>query len=102
MVKAIMLVTGAHIATLVVAAIASAITMALLAPRGCSAVSNAVGVLFVLIAVLFVASAVVVSLRARKITVQAGGRVAIISAYVAALLISYIVIAFTLMLAFNC
>lgn len=102
MVKAIILMIGAYIATLVVAVIASAITMALLAPRGCGAVSDAVGVLFVLISVLFVASAVAVGLRAHKSTVQAGGRMAIISAYVAALVIGYIIIAFTLMLAFNC
>lgn len=102
MVKGILLVIGSYIATLVVAAIASVVAMLLLAPRGCSALSNAVGVLFVLIAVLFVVSAVAMGLHARKVSASRGGRLAIIGVYVVALAVSYIIIAFGLMVAFNC
>ncbi len=99
MVKAILLGIGAYVVTLAVAAIASGITMELLAPRGCSAVSDAVGML---IAVLFVVSVVIVGLRARKIMARTGGRVAIIGVYSGLMAVSYVVIAFGLMVAFNC
>jgi hypothetical protein len=64
--------------------------------------ARALAVLWITIAVVFIASVVVVGVVAKKIVPSTPGRVAILVAHGAALLASYLVIAFGLLVAFNC
>jgi hypothetical protein len=68
----------------------------------CGAVSRALPVLWITIAVVFLASVVVVGVKARKIIPVVAGRRAIVAVYGVVMLVSYVVIAFLLMVAFNC
>ena len=100
--KAIVLVIGAYGITLIVAALAALILMTLMAPRGCGDLSQALLVLLGTIAALFLASGVAVGVAAWKIVPGTAGRFAILAVYGITLLASYVVIAFGLMVAFNC
>jgi len=100
--KAIVLTIGAYIITLITAALAALIVMTVMAPRGCSDLSQALLVMWLVIAVLFLASCVTVGVAVRRATADRAGRVVLLAAYIAALLISYVVIAFGLMVALNC
>ena len=100
--KAIVLAIGAYIITLLVAALAALIVMTVMDPRGCSDLSQALLVLLGTIAALFLASGVAVGVAAWKVVPGKAGRFALLAAYGVALLASYIVIAFGLMVALNC
>ena len=100
--KAIGLGIGTYIATLIVAALAVLILMTVMDPRGCSDLSQALLVLLGTIAALFLASGVAVGVAALKIVPGTAGRFAILAVYGITLLASYVVIAFGLMVAFNC
>ena len=100
--KAIVLVIGAYGMTLIVAALSAMILMTLMAPRGCGDLSQALLVLWVTIAALFLASVGAVGVAAWKIVPGTAGRFAILAVYGIALLASYVVIAFGVMVAFNC
>ncbi len=100
--KAIGLAIGTYIATLIVAALAVLILMTVMDPRGCSDLSQALLVLLGTIAALFLASGVAVGVAAWKVVPGKAGRFALLAAYGVALLASYIVIAFGLMVALNC
>jgi hypothetical protein len=64
--RAILLTAGAYVLTLIVASLAAVILLSVLAPRGCNAMSQALLVLWVTIAVLFLASGIAVSVAAWK------------------------------------
>ena len=100
--KAIGLGIGTYIAALIVAALAVLILMTVMDPRGCSDLSQALLVLLGTIAALFLASGVAVGVAAWKVVPGKAGRFALLAAYGVALLASYIVIAFGLMVALNC
>jgi|GEM_PF-3028416 len=100
--KAIVLALGAYIITLIVAALAALILMTVMNLRGCSGMSQALLVLWGTIAVLFLASVVAVGLAVWKIVPGRAGRFALLAGYGVALLVSYVAIAFGLMVAFNC
>ena len=68
----------------------------------CGAVSRALPVLWITIAVVFLASVVVVGVKARKIIPGVAGRRAIVAVYGVVMLASFVVIAFGLLVAFNC
>ena len=100
--KAIVLVIGAYAMTLIVAALAALIVMTVMDPRGCSDLSRALLVLWGTIAALFLASVGAVGVAAWKMAPGRGGRFVILAVYGIAMLASYVVIAFGLMVAFNC
>jgi hypothetical protein len=68
----------------------------------CGAVSRALPVLWGAIAALFIASGVVVRNIAWKVIPGVAERLAVVVIYGVAMLASYVVIAFGLMVAFNC
>ena len=100
--RAIVLAIGAYFMTLLFAALAALIVMTVLDPRGCSDLSQALLVLWGTIAALFLASVVAVGVAAWKMAPGRGGRFALLAGYGVALLVSYVVIAFGLMVALNC
>lgn len=100
--KAIVLAISAYIITLLAAALAALIVMTVMSPRGCGDLSQALLVMWLAIAALFLASGVTVGMAVRRESAGKAGRVVLLAAYSAALLISYVVIAFGLMVALNC
>ena len=102
--KGILLVVGAYVVTigLAIVIVTLAIGILMMEPHGCSAMGRAMLMLWAVIAVLFVTSVVVVGVVARKFIAGAAGRYVVMGALGMALLASYIIIAFGLMVAFNC
>jgi len=102
--KGVLLVVGTYVVTMGVAAliIAFSIMILMIKPYGCSVMSRALLVLSITIAAVFLASVVVIRIVAWKIIPGVVGRVAILAVHGVALLASYVVIAFGLMVAFNC
>lgn len=101
--KAIRLVVVAYLVTMVVTVLAVAIAfMILVEPRSCSAMTRALLVLWTTLAALFLASVMVVGVAAWKVIPRVAGRLAAVGVYGVALLGSYVVIAFGLLVAFNC
>ena len=64
--------------------------------------SQALVTLWITIAVVFIASVIVVGVVARRVIPSFSGRLVIVVAHGVAMLASYVVIAFGLMVAFNC
>ncbi len=100
--KGIRLVGVAYISTMGVTIITSLAVMALMNPHKCSEFAQTMLVLWGMIAVLFLVSAVVVGVVAWKIIPRVRTRWAIMFVHGVALLFSYVVIAFGLLVAFNC
>ena len=103
--KGILLVFGAYIVTIVVAILIIAISIIILiatSVTNCNTIATAMLVLWVIIAALFLVSLLVVRAIARKLTLSKEKRIAAMVAYGVVLLASYVVIAFGLMVAFNC
>ena len=100
--KAIVMAIGAYVMTLIVAALVALIVMTVMDPRNCTDLSQALLVLWGTIATLFLASVVAVGVVAWKIVPGTAGRFVILAVYGIALMASYAVIAFGLMVAFNC
>ena len=100
--KGILLVVGAYISTMAVAAFTSLAIMILMAPHSCSAMGRALLVLWGTIAGVFLVSVAMVGVVAWKIVAGVAGRLAIVAVYGVVMLASYVVIAFGLMVAFNC
>ena len=100
--RAIVLAIGAYFMTLLLAALAALLVMTVLDPRGCSDLSQALLVLWGTIAALFLASVGAVGVAAWKMAPGRGGRFVILAVYGSAMLVSYVVIAFGLMVALNC
>jgi hypothetical protein len=101
-VKGVLLVVGAYAATIGVAAFTSLAIMILMEPHSCSAMGRALLVLWGTNAAVFLASVAVVGVVAWRIVAGVAGRLAIVAAYGLVMLASYVVIAFGLMVAFNC
>jgi hypothetical protein len=78
------------------------IMVLMMEPHSCSTMSQALVALWVTIAVVFLASAAVVGVGAWKIVEGIAGRLTIVVVYGVVMLVSYVVIAFGLMVAFNC
>ena len=101
--KGVLLVIGAYIVTFGVAICIIALAIAIfIDTTSCGAVSRALPALWGTVAVVFLVSGVVVGVVAWKVIPGLAGRLVIMAVYVAALLVSYIGIAFGLMVAFNC
>ena len=100
--KGILLIVGGYIATMAAAAFTTFAIMILTKPHSCSDFGRALVTLWGTLAALFLASVAVVRVVAWKIVAGATGRWAILIVYGALLLVSYVAIAFGLMVAFNC
>ena len=102
--KGVFLVAGTYVVTMVVAflIVILAITILLMGSGSCSTMSRALLVLWTTIAVVFLVSIVVTGVVTRRFIAGAAGRLAIVIAYILAVLVSYIVIAFGLLVIFNC
>jgi hypothetical protein len=85
-----------------VAILTSVATFVLMAPHDCSDMERALLVLWGTIAAIFLASVAVVGVVAWRIAANMAGRLAIVAAYGVVMLSSYVVVAFGLMVAFNC
>jgi hypothetical protein len=102
-VKGTLLALGAYgAAMLAVILIVVLAVITLSGPHSCSAMRSALLALWGTIAVVFLASAAAVGAAAWKIFPEASGRAAVMILYGLALLASYVVIAFGLMVFFNC
>ncbi len=100
--KGILLVIAAYLVTLVVTILVVIITMNLLNPRGCSSVGQALLVLWGELAALFFTSVTLVAVLAWKTLDMLAGRLVVIVIHGALTFFSFLVIAFGLMVAFNC
>ena len=101
--RGVLLVVGAYFITIWLAIfIISIAFMILMDTSSCSTMGRALVTLWIAIAMLFLASIVVVTALARKITLNFPGRLAIVGTHSFVLLMSYIIIAFGLLVAFNC
>jgi hypothetical protein len=76
--------------------------MILMGTNSCSTMGQGLVVLWITIAAVFLTSVIVVRAMAWKITPSFAGRLAIVAMHSAALLVSYVIIAFGLLVAFNC
>ena len=101
--KGVLLVIGAYFVTVIVAIIFIVLaTMIFIDTTKCSSLSRALPVLWGTIALVFLASIVVVRVIAWKVTPSTPGRWAIVVVYGISLLVSFVVIAFLLLIFFNC
>lgn len=100
--KGIRLVVVAYIITMGVTIFTSFTIMLLMNPHKCSEFAQTMLVLWGTIAVEFLISVVAVGVAAWKITPHVGKRWAILFVHGVALLGTYVVIAFGLLVAFNC
>jgi hypothetical protein len=100
--KSILLLVVAYLGSLVAAAVIGGVTFALLSPRSCSDFSQALLVLWIVVAAVFLVTVAAVGFVAWQLELGTAGRFALVSAFAALLLPTYVVIAFGLMVAFNC
>lgn len=101
--KGVLLVVGAYIATVMVTILIIVLaTMIFIDTTKCSSISQALPGLWGTIAVVFLASVIVVRVLAWKITPSTTGRRVIVGVYGVALLVSFVVLAFFLLIIFNC
>jgi hypothetical protein len=101
-IKGALLVVGGYMITMGVTVVASFVTMLLIDPHDCSGYGRAIGGLWGMLAVMFLASVAVVGVVAWKIIPGVVGRLVIVATHGAATLASYVIIAFGLMVIFNC
>ena len=102
--KRVLLVVGPSVVTMGVAILIIAITIFILMQDAysCSYTTRVMLALWVTIAAIFLASVVVVGVVAWRIIPSAAGRLAVVAVYGVLMLASYVVIAFFLLVAFNC
>jgi hypothetical protein len=101
--KGVLLVICAHIIAFGVAICIIVLATALfIDTTSCGALGRALPVLWGIIAVVFLTSVIVVGILAWKIVPNLTGRLVIMVVYGVAMLVSYVGIAFGLMVAFNC
>lgn len=101
--KGIILLVGAYMVTMAVAVLMIVLAISMLIDtHNCSAIGRAMLILWGATAAVFLTSIIVVGVAAWKIISELTGRVAVIALYGIAVLVSYIIIAFGLLVAFNC
>lgn len=102
--KGILLVAGTYIVTMVMTTfiIVLAIMILLMGSYNCSDMGRALLVLWTTIAVVFLVSVAVAGVVIWKAFQSTSGRLAIVVAYGLAMLVSFVVVAFGLMVLFNC
>ena len=95
---------GAYVITMGVTGCMLSVTIAWLMfnPQSCSAMGRALSVLWMTVAVGFLVSTAVVGFAARKLIPSVVARRVAVAAYAEVMLASYVVVAFVLLVAFNC
>jgi len=103
-VKAVLLVIGAGIITMVVVAfvVALAVVFVLVESPDCSTVGDVLLVAWVAIAAVLLTSVVLVGAVAKRIVGNGAGRWVIVAVCGVLALVSFVVVAFGLMVLFNC
>ena len=102
-VRGVLLVIGAYMLTIWVAIFSIVFAvMFLIDTHNCSAMAQALAALSVTLAVEFLISIVVVGIVLRRVVPKRAGCLALVGLHGIALLATYILIAFGLLLAFNC
>ncbi len=100
--KAVLLVVGTYVVTLAVTVCIVVLVVSGLETFNCGDMGRALVMLWKTIGGVFLASIVVVGVVAWRIVPGVGGRWATVAVYGVAMLASYVVVAFGLMVAFNC
>ena len=101
--KGVFLVIGAYIVTLVAAiSIIVLITMFLIDTTNCYALGPSLVALWCTTAAVFLVSVIVVGAVAWKIIPGTAGRLLTVAIYGVAMLVTYVIIAFGILVAFNC
>ena len=101
--KGLLLVIGAYIVTVTAAIFIAALAILIfIEPHSCSTMIQALLALWGTIAAVFLASIALVRVFIWKVIPGAAGRAAVVIVYGLVLLVSYIFIAFGLMVLFNC
>jgi len=101
--KGVLLVVGAYIVTFGVAILIITISLTfLIDTHKCSALGTSLLALWGTIAVVFLVSGIVVGVVAWKIIPSTAGRLITVAVHGGSLLITYVGIAFGLLVAFNC
>jgi hypothetical protein len=102
--KAILVTLGAYVATVaaIMVIVAIAIVIVLSLSLGCVATGRALFVLWAVIAGVCIASEIVVIATTRRQAASAKTRILIVAAYIATMLASFVFLAFSLMVVFNC
>jgi hypothetical protein len=102
-IKGVLLVIGAYIVTFGVAiCIIVPAIMNFVDTTNCGAVGRALPVLWGTIAMVFLASVIVVGVAVWKVISGIAGRLVVVAAYGVAMLVTYVGIAFGLMVVLNC
>jgi hypothetical protein len=101
--KGLLLVVGAYFVTIIIAIIIIVLAIMLLSgSNSCSTMGRAMVTLWITIAVVFLVSVLVVRGVAWKITPKTPARWTMVIVHGLALLVSYVLITFGLLIAFNC
>ena len=101
--RAVLLTAAVYAFTMCVSALIISLTiMILLEPHSCSAVSRALLILWGTTAALFLASVLVAAALVWRTVQEKASRLTIAAVYGTLMLVSYVLIAFGLMVLFNC
>jgi hypothetical protein len=102
-IKGVLLIVSAYVVTLVATIIIIAVFITfLIDASNCYAMGPSLLALWGTTAVVFLASSIVVGVVAWKIIPSTAGRVVTVAVYGVSALVTYIVIAFVILVAFNC
>ena len=100
--KTTVIILGAYVGSLVVAVVSLGITAIIVQPHSCADASRLLTMLWVALGVMYLVSAAAVAGVLWRTGLRTRVRVTALLAYGAVLLITYLAVAFILMIAFNC
>lgn len=101
-IKGALLVAGAYFITMSVTVVAAFVTMLLIDPHDCSSYGRAIGGLWGMLAVMILVSVALVGVAVWKVIPGIVGRLVIVATHGVVTLTTYVIIAFGLMVIFNC
>ena len=96
------IVVGSYVITMGMTVFASFVIMLLIDPHDCSGYGRAIGGLWGMLALMFLASVAVVGVVAWKVIPGVVGRLVIVATHGVVTLATYVIIAFGVMVIFNC
>lgn len=100
--RAVLITAGGYFLTLVVAALLCGVVMIALSPHSCAALSRALLILWATMAFAACLGILTVGVLVWRLGISVLARLGVVAAFSAALLGTLVVIAFGLMIAFNC
>ena len=101
-IKGTLLVVGTYVITMGMTVFAAFVIMLLINPHDCSGYGRALGVLWGMLAVMFLASVAVVGVVVWKVIPGIVRRLVIVATHGVVTLATFVIIAFGLMVIFNC